>query len=276
MRYRPDGALEFLGRLDQQVKIRGFRIEPGEVEAALATHPEVGAAAVVVRGDGPGGEKRLVAYVTPRDSAPSGAPDGAPSAPRPGALRAYLQERLPAYLIPGAFVTLEALPLSPNGKVDRKALPAPAAAGERTGEEDVAPRTAEEEAIAAIWAELLGVPRVGVEADFFALGGHSLLATQVVARVRDAFGVELPLRALFEAPTVAGLAARVGAAEPPQPAAKATQRPPASPWPPVRPRCSPSPATGALSRSPSPSSGCGSWTSWSRAAGPITSPPPCA
>ncbi|HSF39388.1 MAG TPA: non-ribosomal peptide synthase/polyketide synthase [Thermoanaerobaculia bacterium] len=195
-RYRPDGNLEFLGRLDHQVKIRGFRIELGEIEAALATLPGVREAAVVVREDRSeegGRDRRLVAYV---------AGDAAADA-----LRQSLRERLPDYMVPAAFVTLAALPLTANGKVDRKALPAPEWQG---SEEDyLAPRTPVEEILAGIWAELLGLERVGAADHFFELGGHSLLATQVTSRLRGAFGVEIPLRTLFEAPTLAELAERV-------------------------------------------------------------------
>ena len=190
----PDGELEFLGRADGQVKIRGFRIETGEVEAALAGHPGVREAAVVSREEG--GERYLAAYVAP-------APEGAPE---PAELRAFLRERLPDYMVPAAFVLLKNLPLTPNGKLDRRALPAP----ERVaGETWVAPRGPVEEILAGIWAELLNVERAGAHDDFFALGGHSLLATRVVSRVRRSLGVELPLRTVFESPTVAGLASRV-------------------------------------------------------------------
>ncbi|HEU0298103.1 MAG TPA: amino acid adenylation domain-containing protein, partial [Longimicrobium sp.] len=199
-------ALEFLGRIDQQVKVRGFRIEPGEVETALRALPQVREAAVVVRTDG--GEKRLVAYVVPSDGV----------IPSPVELRDALGGRLPDYMIPTAFVALEAIPLTPNGKVDRRALPAPGAAA---ADEHLPPRTQTESSLAALWAQLLGVDRVSVEDDFFLLGGHSLLATQVVSRIRQAFGAELPLRAVFEAPTVRRLAARVdalhGSAGPPLP-----------------------------------------------------------
>src|SRR6185369_1946328 len=193
-----DGTLEFLGRLDRQVKVRGFRIEIGEVEAALLALPGVREVIVTDREDTPG-DRRLVAYVV------------GDAAVEP--LRAALRERLPDYMIPGAFVTLAALPLTPNGKVDRKALPAP----ERQGGEEggLAPRTPVEEVLAGIWAELLGFSagqRVGATDSFFALGGHSLLATRVMSRLRGTFGVELPLRDLFEAPTLADLAARVEAA----------------------------------------------------------------
>ncbi|MBV9774815.1 MAG: amino acid adenylation domain-containing protein, partial [Gemmatimonadetes bacterium] len=190
-----DGTVEYLGRTDHQVKIRGFRVEPGEIEAVLCGHEQVREAVVSLREDVPG-RQRLAAYVTAEDRV-----DGAE-------LRAYLAERLPEYMVPGAFVVLEELPVTANGKVDRGALPAPETA---SGEAYVAPRTPVEELMAGIWAEVLKTGRVGAEDDFFALGGHSLLATQVVSRARQAFGVEVPLRALFEAPTLAALAGRVEA-----------------------------------------------------------------
>jgi amino acid adenylation domain-containing protein len=195
----PDGRLEFLGRGDRQVKVRGHRIEPGEVESALCGHPAVRDALVTVRDDA-AGERRLVAYLVPAE----GGVDG-------DALRARLRRTLPEYMLPSAFVPLAAFPLTPTGKVDRRALPAPEAAARAA---HTAPRGATQEAVARIWAEVLGVERVGADEDFFALGGHSLLATRVVSRIRRAWGVELPLRALFEAPTVAGVAARVDALEP--------------------------------------------------------------
>ncbi|HEU4560998.1 MAG TPA: amino acid adenylation domain-containing protein, partial [Longimicrobium sp.] len=191
-RWRAEGKLEFVGRVDDQVKIRGFRIEPGEVEAAMAAYPGVREARVMMREDQPG-DKRLVAYVVG-----SAETDG---------LRAHLRQSLPEYMVPQAIVALDRLPLNPNGKVDRKALPVPeyAAGADRY----VAPRTPVEEVLAGIWAEVLRLERVGVEESFFDLGGHSLLATRVVSRVRELFGMELPLRALFEGPTVAELAGRV-------------------------------------------------------------------
>ncbi|HEX2190629.1 MAG TPA: amino acid adenylation domain-containing protein, partial [Longimicrobiaceae bacterium] len=192
LRWRGERKLEFVGRLDEQVKIRGFRIEPGEVESALSAHPAVREARVVVREDVPG-EKRLVAYVVGEVEAEE--------------VRAFLRGSLPEYMLPAAFVFLDALPLTPNGKVDRKALPAPELASAE--EKYVAPRTPVEEVLAGIWAEVLRLERVGVEDGFFDLGGHSLLATRVVSRVREVFGVELPLRALFEGPTVAEMAGRV-------------------------------------------------------------------
>ncbi|HKV10754.1 MAG TPA: amino acid adenylation domain-containing protein, partial [Thermoanaerobaculia bacterium] len=196
-RWLPGGALDFLGRIDHQVKVRGFRIEPGEIRAALLAHPGVREAAVIPREDVPG-DLRLVAYAVPR-------PEASPS---PGELRGFLEGRLPGHLIPAAFVLLEALPLTPNGKLDRRALPAPGATAE-PGETFVAPRTPVEEVLAGLWAGLLGRERIGVHADFFDLGGHSLLATRLIARVRGTFDVDLPLSALFQAPTLAGFAAAV-------------------------------------------------------------------
>jgi amino acid adenylation domain-containing protein len=197
VRRRADGALEFLGRIDQQVKIRGFRIEPGEVEAAVAEHPSVDACAVVARRDAAGqtGEPRLVAYVVPAAGARL----------TEGKLRNDLKRVLPDYMLPSATVFLEALPLTPNGKVDRKALPAPEeVSGQRA--EYAAPSDPVEELLAGIWAGVLGRERIGIHDDFFAVGGHSLLATQVMSRLRGVLGVELPLRRLFEVPTIAGLA----------------------------------------------------------------------
>jgi amino acid adenylation domain-containing protein len=191
-RWRADGVLEYGGRLDEQVKVRGQRIEPGEVEAVLLSHSNVTEAAVVALGEAE--DKRLVAYVVARDELDT------------AALRTHAEARLPAYMVPSAFVVLEQLPLTPNGKLDRRALPAPEF---RAAAAYTAPRTPTEETLAAIWAEVLGIERVGVEDGFFELGGHSLLATRVVARAQAAFGVELPLRLVFEHPTVATLAAHL-------------------------------------------------------------------
>jgi amino acid adenylation domain-containing protein len=195
-RWRADGSLEFLGRLDQQLKLRGFRIEPGEIESALGQHPGVRASVVVAREDSPG-DVRLVAYVVPETVPPIS-----------DELRSFLEHRLPGYMVPDAIVFLAALPLTANGKLDRGALPAPDSAP--GGQDDyVAPQSPVEELLAGIWAGVLRLERVGVRDNFFAIGGHSLLATQVVSRIRTVTGVELPLRSLFEDPTVSGLAARV-------------------------------------------------------------------
>ena len=188
-RYLPDGNLEFLGRIDHQVKIRGFRIELGEIEAVLSQHPEVRQVVVLCREDDPE-DKRLVAYV-------------AASSPLEPAkfieeLRQFLQQQLPDYMIPSAFVILESLPLTPNGKIDRQTLPAP----KLQMQTYVAPRTAAEEIVAEIWREVLNLERVGIGNNFFDLGGHSLRATQVISRLQQAFQIELPLRSLFTAPTV--------------------------------------------------------------------------
>ncbi|MFP2903183.1 phosphopantetheine-binding protein, partial [Corallococcus sp. 4LFB] len=213
VRWLSDGRVEFLGRVDFQVKVRGFRVEPGEVATVLRGLEGVHEAVVVARQDSPG-DTRLVAYVVPS----SGTLDVA-------SVRALLQQRLPEYMVPSAFVVLEALPLTPNGKVDRKALPVPQASTSSTGY--VSPSTPTEELLASLWAEVLRVERVGIAEDFFALGGHSLLATQLVSRIRAAFGVEVPLRALFEAPTIAALAPRIEAAR----QARAFQAPPLVPAP---------------------------------------------
>nr|WP_301340591.1 non-ribosomal peptide synthetase [Myxococcus xanthus] len=200
VRWLSNGTLEFLGRADTQVKVRGYRIELGEVESALAQHSGVNEAVVVAREDG-GEGKRLVAYVTAQEGASLGT----------GALRSHVKQRLPEYMVPSAYVVLESLPLTPNGKVDRKALPAPDAQGPRTAHFE-APRTATEEKLASIFAEVLNVERVSVDEDFFELGGHSLLATQLVSRVRESFRVELPLRTVFESRSVETLARRLDGA----------------------------------------------------------------
>jgi acyl-coenzyme A synthetase/AMP-(fatty) acid ligase/acyl carrier protein len=208
-RYRSDGALEYLGRLDQQVKIRGVRVEPGEIEAVLGEHPAVRESVVVAQEeDAPSGapieSKRLVGYVV----------FGGEELVDPiRELRGYLRERLPEYMVPSAFVLLDKLPLTPNGKVDHKALPAPERSAVSLDDAYVAPRTPVEEALAEIWTEVLRVEQVGAHSDFFELGGHSLLATLVISRVREVFQVQLPLRSLFEEPTVAGLAERVEVAQ---------------------------------------------------------------
>ena len=195
-RYRPDGAIEYLGRLDNQVKVRGHRIELGEIESVLGEHGAVDGVAVLVREDRPG-DQRLVAYVVPEAGAD----------PAAGELREWAGRSLPEYMVPGTVVVLDAFPLSPNGKVDRKALPAPvgepAAAGRR-------PRTLREQVLCELFAEALGRESVGVDDSFFELGGHSLLAPRLITRVRSVLDVELGVRTLFTAPTPAGLAERLG------------------------------------------------------------------
>jgi amino acid adenylation domain-containing protein len=198
VRWLPSGYLEFLGRIDRQVKVRGFRVELGEIEAALARHPDVREVAVLAREDQPG-ERRLVAYVSPYPEREAAA----------GELRAFLKERLPEHMVPTAFVTLAALPLNSSGKVDRRALPAPDASRPDLAAEYVAPGTPAEEGVAAIWREVLGIERVGVHDEFRDLGGHSLHLPQVMHRLRRDFEVEVPLRSLAEETTVAGLALTV-------------------------------------------------------------------
>lgn len=197
-RCHPDGQIEFLGRADEQIKIRGFRIEPAEIVKVLDEHPSVQASAVIAREIAPG-EKRLVAYFVPASK----------SLPTHTELRNAVAKRLPDYMVPGVFVKLAALPLNASGKVDRNALPAPTAANTLRDDTYIAPRTPIEERVASMLAPLLGLDKVSVEDNFFLLGGHSLMGTQLIARIRDAFGVELALRALFESPTVARLSAQV-------------------------------------------------------------------
>jgi amino acid adenylation domain-containing protein len=199
-RWLTDGTLEFLGRIDHQVKVRGFRIELGEIESVLSSHPSVREAVVLVSDDAVGGQ-RLVAYLVTPDDARLSVAD----------LRAYLQTKLPSYMVPGAFVTLSELPLTPNGKLDRKRLPAPDASVREVMPEIAEPRSPSEELVASVWRQVLGVDRVGTDENFFELGGHSLLATQVASRVRKVFGVEIELRQLFARPTVAGLARHIEA-----------------------------------------------------------------
>ncbi len=197
-RYLPNGSLEFLGRTDHQIKLRGFRIELGEVEAILRQHPTVQETVAMIRED-LSGDKRLVAYVIASQQLP----------PTINELRRFLQQKLPDYMIPSTFVVLDAFPLTPNGKVDRRALPMPGQSRPELEEIFRAPRTPTEEMLADIWSQLLGFERVGIHDNFFQLGGHSLLATQLISRIRRTFAVELPLRILFEAPTVVQLAERI-------------------------------------------------------------------
>ena len=196
-RYSSSGTIEFLGRNDDQVKIRGFRIELGEIESVLAEYPGVRATVVAARED-ESGEKRLVAYATTHSLPPTVT-----------VLREHLKKRMPDYMIPSAFVILEQFPLTPNGKVDRAALPSPDNANTLRDASGPAPGTDVEKTVAGILASLLKVDRVDAQANFFALGGHSLLGTQLIARIRDAFGINLPLRRVFEAPTVVELSAEI-------------------------------------------------------------------
>jgi hypothetical protein len=195
-RWLPDGNIEFIGRNDYQVQIRGFRIELGEVETALKRHEAVCEVVAIVREDSRG-EKCLVAYIVP----------SAGEHPTVNEMYCFSREKLPDYMVPSAFVLLDALPLTSNGKVNRKALPAPDTLRHGLEEELDPPRTSSEETLVGIWTDILQVERIGIYDNFFQLGGHSLLATQVMSRARHAFQTDMPLRVLFEAPTIAGLAA---------------------------------------------------------------------
>ncbi|MEH2348456.1 MAG: amino acid adenylation domain-containing protein [Nostoc sp.] len=194
-RFLPDGNIEFLGRIDHQVKIRGFRIELGEIEALLSQHSDVQQVVVIAREDIPG-DKRIVAYIVPNQKLDVSATT----------LKRFLQEKLPSYMVPAAFVILDSLPLTPNGKVDRQNLPA----GDRTRpdleETFIAPRNATEETLFSIWAKLLGLEQIGIDDNFFNLGGHSLIAAQILSRIREGFQVELFFHHIFANPTIAGLA----------------------------------------------------------------------
>jgi amino acid adenylation domain-containing protein len=194
-RYLPDGNIEFLGRIDHQVKIRGFRIELGEIETTLSQYPTLKQNIVIAREDIPG-DKRLVAYIVAN----------AKQIPTQNELRRFLQEKLPEYMVPAAFVFLDTLPLNSNGKIDRRALPAPDISSFSQSTNFVSPRNSNEEILATIWATVLRLEQLGIHDNFFELGGHSLLATQVISRVRQAFSVEISLQVLFENPTIASLA----------------------------------------------------------------------
>jgi acyl carrier protein len=199
-RFRPDGELEIMGRLDDQIKIRGLRIEPAEVSSVLARHPFVGSC-IVLPCKNAQGENALVAYLVMKDKQ-SVAP-----------LRAWLGTQLPPAMLPAWFVSLETLPLTPNGKVDRSALPEPDRFPPEVEQEFVGPRNRNEEIVAGIWSEVLSIDRISVVRNFFELGGHSLLATQIISRMRDAFQAELPLSSIFESPTVAALAELIAEAQ---------------------------------------------------------------
>jgi acyl carrier protein len=201
-RQRPDGNIEFLGRIDRQVKIRGFRVELEEIETVLSHCPGVRESAVVAREDDTG-ERQLAAYIVPDRK----------TVPAIGELRSMLRQKLPEYMIPSAVMLLDVLPLTPNGKVDRRALPPPDQGRPELVEAFVAPRSSTEKAIAEIWIEVLKLDQVGIHDDLFDLGGHSLLATQIVSRIRQTFDVDLSLRLLFEHPTVAGLAVQIAEAQ---------------------------------------------------------------
>ena len=201
VRWRPDGVLEFLGRAGEQVKVRGSRVQPEEIEAALATHP--GVRSVAVRACGEDAGQRLAAYLVPADPVAG--------IPALGELRDHLRQQLPEFMVPASFTELASLPLTANGKVDRAALPAPDGTRPELAGGFAAPVTPAEELLAGIWAQVLKVDRVGAQDSFFELGGHSLLATRVISRVREVFGAEVPLAALFDQPTVRGLAAVIEA-----------------------------------------------------------------
>jgi amino acid adenylation domain-containing protein len=201
-RYSAQGELEYLGRMDHQVKIRGFRVELGEIESALNQHPAI-RESVVLANDGPGGAKRLVAYLVPSGTAPSVAE-----------AREYLGQKVPDYMVPSIFMFMDTLPLTSNGKVDRRALPAPDSGQTATGQDCVPPRNPTETALVEIWCQLLDRKSVSIHENFFHLGGHSLLATQVISRIAGVLNVELPVRTIFEAPTVAGLAEAANRAKP--------------------------------------------------------------
>jgi amino acid adenylation domain-containing protein len=194
-RWLPDGQLAFLGRADNLIKIRGYRIEPSEIVSVLNTHPAIQASAVVARDDG---NLRLLAYVVVTGRRPTSSE-----------LRSLVRRQLPDYMVPAGFIAMQALPLTPNGKIDRDALPAPDDANKLPDEDFAAPRTVLEEKVAAIVANLLGLGQVGVDDNFFLIGGHSLFGAQLIARIRDTFGVDLPLRSIFDSPTVAQLAEQV-------------------------------------------------------------------
>jgi acyl-coenzyme A synthetase/AMP-(fatty) acid ligase/acyl carrier protein len=194
-RYLPDGNIEFLGRIDSQVKIRGFRVEPGEIETVLGKNPAVHQTVVIAREDQPG-SKRLVAYIVPDKDYSLTVSE----------LFQFLREKLPDYMIPSTFMLLDALPLTPSGKIDRRSLPEPGMVRPELAQKYVPPRTPIEQQVADIWAEVLGLERIGIYDNFFELGGHSLMATQVISRLRKAFQSGILLRVLFEIPTVAGLA----------------------------------------------------------------------
>jgi acyl carrier protein len=207
VRWRTDGTLEFLGRVDDQVKIRGFRVEPAEIQQVITGFPGINRAAVVVREDRPG-DKRLIAYLVGHADV--------------HALREHTAHRLPEHLRPSAYVTLDALPITANGKLDRAALPAPEVVASPVGR---MPRTPQEEILCELFAAVLRVERVTLDDNFFDLGGHSLLVTRLISRIRSAFGAELSVQAIFEAPTVSAVVERLAGAEKARPALRRRPRP---------------------------------------------------
>jgi len=211
-RWTRAGLLDFVGRVDDQVKIRGYRVEPGEVEAVLATDPEVAQVAVLARADPPA-DLRLVAYVVAAGDVDT------------MALRRYAEARLPDYLVPSAFVALTALPVTSSGKLDRSALPAP---DTRPSQHSRGPRTPREEVLCGLFAEVLGLESVGIDDSFFDRGGHSLLATRLISRIRTVLGAELTARAVFQAPTVAGINELLDQTGPARPRLRRMARPAAS------------------------------------------------
>jgi acyl-coenzyme A synthetase/AMP-(fatty) acid ligase/acyl carrier protein len=203
VRYGSDGNIEFLKRMDHQVKVRGFRVELGEIESVLNQHWAI-AESIVLDSKDSSGNTRLIAYIVFEDGAEATSSE----------ILTFLQEKLPSYMFPSAFVTIKEIPLTANGKVDRRALPVTEQIDAETSTAFIAPRTDMEELVAEIWRDTLELTQVGVESNFFQLGGHSLMATRVMNKIRERCGVELPLRVLFESPTVASLAARLEAAQP--------------------------------------------------------------
>ena len=197
-RYRADGCIEFLGRVDSQVKIRGFRIEPGEIETLLSQHESIRQAVVIAR-DEAEGDKRLVAYLV----------GGEEPVPSTSDLRRYLQQRLPDYMVPSAFITLDSLPLTANGKLNLRELPSPEPMRPELSVNYRTPRTPIEKLLCDLWVELLDVERVGIDDNFFDLGGHSILGTVMISSVRKQINVDLPVRTIFELPTVAELASLI-------------------------------------------------------------------
>jgi acyl-coenzyme A synthetase/AMP-(fatty) acid ligase/acyl carrier protein len=203
VRWQADGNLEYLGRNDQQVKIRGFRIELGEIEAALQEHGRVRQAVVIAREDETG-DRRLVAYLVPEQEGQEGDKEQGKAGLRISELREHLQGKLPEYMVPGAYVQLEKMPLNSNGKIDRKQLPQ--AEMESTEQDYVGPRNCTEETLCRLWQEVLRRERVGIHDNFFKIGGHSLMAVQLATRIREGFKLDIPLQRMFELPTIAQLA----------------------------------------------------------------------